>query len=169
MKRNLNEVAVLAKILHQVIRNQQVMADLTGVILPFPALDHEGVLKKIYTHTFQISPALRCKMLYKHCLEKALSQGLLREADGRLVWTLQNQTLLAYFMGRLFCNDQKKWVNRTSNYVWVLGKPVFPTKEIQALFGPNNLRDLRRHRELMEVPVGYEIIDQLFEDEEIGE
>lgn len=110
---------------------------------------------------------LRIGLSSREMLMAIDEEYVLLTPDGRMVWQLESNTLLAYFCGRLWCGDKPVYSRRLKGCVWKRGKRPFPNKALERLFGVQNLYMLRLRRTMRAVPMGYEYIDQLFENEEV--
>ena len=106
---------------------------------------------------------LRLKMRNSEAFDKAVEAGYINvQDDGSLKWTLGSQTLLAYFMGRLFCGDYGQYSRRKHAMIWQRGKGVFPAKALQALFEMKSLKRMRLKRVNEVLPENFQLIDSLF-------
>ena len=100
-------------------------------------------------------------------MQRALEAGLIRlTPEGGWVWLRGSKTLLAYFCGRMWCEDESVYSRRTRSYAWQRGLVAFPGKEIERLCGEKNLKVLRRHRIYCPPPAGFEVVDRLFDETE---
>lgn len=100
-------------------------------------------------------------------MQRAIDARLIRlTEEGEWVWLQGNKTLLAYFCGRMWCDDESVYSKRTRSYAWLRGQVAFPGKEIETLCGKKYLRVLRRHRIYCPPPAGFELVDQLFDERE---
>lgn len=95
-------------------------------------------------------------------VKKAVSKGLLRWNErGRLEGNMRSKVLVAYFVGRLWADDEAHPCSVTHEMIWVFGG-MFPNKLVTSLFEETGLRDLRKSRNHMPVPMHHEIVDELF-------
>ena len=88
--------------------------------------------------------------------------------DGHLQWQLESKTLLAYLCGRVWCGDTSAYLKQQHTVRWKHGKRHFPEQALEQLFGVTGLRNLRRQRNLLPPPEGFELIDNLFDMAESG-
>lgn len=95
---------------------------------------------------------------------RAVEQGFVAATEEGWRWTAGSLTLLAYFCGRLACDDSVRRSKRCG-YVWVKGCGMFPGKSLNRLFGVGTLRQLRDKGLGQRAPDGHEAIDRLFEPE----
>ena len=106
---------------------------------------------------------LRLKMRNTEALDKAVEAGYINvQDDGSLKWTLGSETLLAYFMGRLFCGDFGQYSRRMNAKVWMQGDRTFPSKDLCRIFGVKALKQLRYRRRKSVLPDFFEYVDNLF-------
>lgn len=159
-----NEQAALVKALRGIYQNQRVLAEAIGVELPFT----EGELLTPEEPRSRASevlpPALRQAMLDERAFEQAFAKGYIEVADkGQLCWRLDSNTLLAYFLGRLFCGDSAKWSRRKEQGMWMQGERAFPASALSRVFGVKHLKELRKNRLFSSLPQHHTWIDQLFE------
>ena len=97
----------------------------------------------------------------QHVLLKAVEAGLLEwMPSGMLHSRMASRTLLAYFVGRLWAYDEVGEDRVMHEKIWVQCA-CFPTKLVKQLFGEEGLRDLRKNRRNMPLPLGYEKIESL--------
>lgn len=95
-------------------------------------------------------------------VKKAVSKGLLRwNEKGHLEGNMGSKVLVAYFIGRLWANDEVRPCPVTHEPIWKFGG-MFPNKLVTSLFEETGLRDLRKSRNGMNVPMHHEIVDELF-------
>lgn len=96
-------------------------------------------------------------------LRKAIAKGLLRWNErGRLEGNMGSKVLVAYLIGRLWANDEVRPCPVTHEMTWKFGG-MFPNKLVTSLFEETGLRDLRKSRNHMSVPMHHEIVDDLFD------
>ncbi len=106
---------------------------------------------------------LRLKMRNTEAFDKAVEAGYINvQDDGSLKWTLGSETLLAYFMGRLFCGDFGQYSRRKNVMIWQRGNGMFPAKTLQTLFEMKSLKRIRLKRDKMPLPENFQLIDSLF-------
>ncbi len=155
-------LAGLGKLLQGMNENQQSLAAAIGVALPHP-IGKKEIGYWLGLDRVTLPPLLQEAMLNSRAFEEAVSLGYIRPTtDGRLVWTLGSKTLLAYFLGRLFCGDHGRYSERKRCMMWQLGSGTFPAKALHALFGLNTLFDLRRNRAEFSLPEHFQMVDRLF-------
>ncbi|MDO4196442.1 MAG: hypothetical protein Q4D33_09855 [Prevotellaceae bacterium] len=82
--------------------------------------------------------------------------------DGHLVWLPQNNTLLAYFCGRMWCGDKPVYIRSKGCQCWKTGKGIFHDIAFEQLFGVKDLRKTRWRRIGRRTPENADIIDELF-------
>ena len=161
----LNEQAALVKTLRGIYLNQRVLAEAIGVQLPFTEgglLTPEGEERPRVSEA--LPPALRRAMLDEQAFERALQEGYVElTSEGQLRWRLGSNTLLAYFLGRLFCGDSARFSARKQQSVWTQGAGAFPATALNRVFGVSHLKELRKNRLLSPLPTHHEWIDKLFE------
>lgn len=128
-------------------------------------------------HSCSCEPAALVKKLplkLRICIREDILIAAIRESyilvadDGHLQWQLESKTLLAYLCGRVWCGDSSAYFKRRDAHVWKHGKRHFPEHALEELFGVQGLRNLRRQRNLLPPPEGFELIDSLFDMEESG-
>lgn len=92
--------------------------------------------------------------------DDAVDEGYMKKTATGYEWLLSG-TLLAYFIGRIYCNDQVE--KDKFGETWV-GEGGFPEKLVEKLFGNKNIGALRRNKfaQKSTPPKGYEKIDKLF-------
>ena len=106
---------------------------------------------------------LRLKMRNEEAFNRAVDAGYVNvQDDGSLKWTLGSETLLAYFLGRLFCGDFGQYSRRRRAMIWQRGKGVFPAESLQAIFNMKSLKRIRLKRDKMPLPENFQLIDSLF-------
>ena len=111
----------------------------------------------------QLPLMLRLTMTNKSAFAAAVKQGYIELGeDGYLEWKLGGKTLLAYFLGRLFCGDNSAYSTRKSGMVWTPGKGVFPGAQLAHLFNAPSLKIIRKRRSYGQLPEHFELIDILF-------
>lgn len=109
--------------------------------------------------------ALECRLASngkQYAMINAIQKGFVVEKDDHLVWTLESDTLLAYFLGRLFCGDHPYYSTRKRESIWQHGSYDFPNSLAKALFNKTTLIKLRRQRKNCKVPKDFELVDVLF-------
>ena len=95
-------------------------------------------------------------------LDNAINLGYIRPVkDGHYQWLLGSETLLSYFLGKLFCGDFGEYSSRKKAMVWRRGDAPFPAKVLNELFGVKSLKRLRIKREWCVLPEGYEKVERL--------
>lgn len=165
MRQNvLTENAALNNMLHGIIMNQQILAEACGVELPFSE-DGMNTLNNMRENSggVKLPRKLQVRMLNDSAFDMAVEEGYIQMTeDGHLMWMLGNNTLLAYFLGRLFCGDSAYFSRGRGVGIWQKGEKVFPGAELQRLFGVNTLKQLRQKRCSRPLPEHYELIDKLF-------
>lgn len=111
-----------------------------------------------------LSQVLRVTMLDAQAWDRAVEQGYIEvRAEGGLRWTLESQTLLAYFCGRLWSGDRGAYSRRKKAMVWIMGdQGTFPAAALGRLFGNTSLKQTRNRRRNMTLPEQFQIIDFLF-------
>lgn len=111
-----------------------------------------------------LSQVLRVTMLDAQAWDRAVEQGyIVVRAEGGLRWTLESQTLLAYFCGRLWSGDRGAYSRRKKAMVWIMGdQGTFPAAALGRLFGNTSLKQTRNRRRNMTLPEQFQIIDFLF-------
>jgi len=168
--------AALANMLHGLLMNQQVIADEVGVELPFGENAFDSIINNVYAERKEILSnvdverkevrlplILQKLMLNKAAFDYAVEEGYVQMGEGGcLTWHLGNSTLLAYFLGRLFCGDYCV-ISRSKGAVWTRGEGVFPASELQRLFGISTLGKLRQKRANMTLPENYKFVEEIFE------
>jgi len=103
----------------------------------------------------------RGRLLQRDAFCRAFDMGLLGEKNGRIVSHFKTKAMLAYFCGRVFCNDYSKRIFR--NVVWKRGDGVFPETDLNKIFGTKRLRELRnKHIRKQTIVRGFEVVDNLF-------
>lgn len=92
--------------------------------------------------------------------DDALDEGYLTKTATGYDWKLSG-TLLAYFIGKIYCNDRV--VKDKFGETWE-GEEGFPEKLVKKLFGKENIGALRRNKFAQKAtpPKDYEKIDRLF-------
>lgn len=166
-KLSIDGQAAVLNALRGVIKNQQVLADAMGVELPISTNELSSLINNVRgmaSSAIQLPPVLNRTMRNRDAFSKAVEKGYIRTSsvDGLLEWTLGNNTLLAYFCGRLWCGDSSTVVKRMNKAFWHQGDTTFPSAALTRLFGVLNLKKLRQNREERVLPVNYEQIDALF-------
>ncbi len=123
------------------------------------SLDQELVAELVKRLPMKLRIGVRAEVL-----SVALQEGLVTvTADGHWQWQLESKTLLAYFCGRMWCGDTPLYSKRASGYIWQSGEGRFPRKDLVALFGVRNLRTLREQRYMGMLPMGWELVDKIFD------
>ena len=98
----------------------------------------------------------------------ALQEGYLCITDdGRWEWLLESKTLLAYFCGKMWCGDTAIYSKHVNGYIWQSGEQQFPKKDLMALFGVRNLRTLREQRYQALLPLGWQLVENVFSEKMI--
>lgn len=92
--------------------------------------------------------------------DKATYNGYIEQALSKMEWKL-SKTLLAYFIGRIYCNDRVEIDKYGENWI---GNEGFPDKLVEKLFGEKNIGALRRNKFAQKAtpPKDFEKIDLLF-------
>ena len=104
-----------------------------------------------------LEPDARKRVIVK----KAVRKGLLRWSEhGRLTGNMGSKVLVAYFIGRLWANDEVRPCPITHEQLWKFGG-MFPNKLVENLFEEKGLRDLRKSRNNTPPPMHHEIVDDL--------
>ena len=158
------ENAALNYMLHGIIMNQRILAEACGVELPF-TVDGMNSLNNMREKSggVKLPRKLQVLMLNDSAFDMAVKEGYIQMTDdGHLTWMLGNNTLLAYFLGRLFCGDRAYFSRGRGVGIWQKGEKGFPGAELQRLFGVNTLKQLRQKRCSRPLPEHYELIDKLF-------
>lgn len=112
-----------------------------------------------------LSKLLQHTMLNKEAFLHAVEKGfIVSSEDGKhLQWTLGNNTLLAYFCGRMWCGDRGVFSKHMDDTIWQMGtRGVFPAKELNEIFGIVDMKDLRRKRKFRTLPKNFQLVDNLF-------
>ena len=144
----------IRSMLYGILQNQQALAKKTGVELPYSAID---------TTCVQMPMKLRLDMLNPHAFDLAVIKGYIKPGEGNtLAWQMGTNTLLAYFLGRLFCGDTPVKEQRRGALIWKQEQRPFPGKALEQVFGVRNLRILRAGHKFGKVPQGHLYIDELF-------
>lgn len=126
------------------------------------SLDQELVAELVKRLPIKLRIGVRAEVLMA-----ALQEGFVTVSDdGRWQWQLESKTLLAYFCGRMWCGDTPLYSQRARGWVWQVGQGRFPRKDLVALFGVRNLRTLREQRYMGMLPVGWELVEAVFEMKE---
>lgn len=100
----------------------------------------------------------------RRIVKEAIRKGLLRWSEhGRLTGNMGSKVLVAYFIGRLWANDEVRPCPITHEPTWKFGG-MFPNKLVENLFEEKGLRDLRKSRNGTNVPIHHEIIDDLLDN-----
>lgn len=157
--------AALANLLQMIVRNQQALADAIGTELPFNEGNLTTLVNNVRTKEdgIKLPVKLQSIMLNAHAFDMAVELRYIQLADdGHLLWMLGSNTLLAYFLGRLFCGDYSRFSQRKGCCLWLTGDGVFPAADLQALFRINSLKDLRRKRKNLMSPENFQLVDNLF-------
>ena len=97
-------------------------------------------------------------------LERAVRSGLITVEDGHLQWMSGNNTLLAYFCGKMWCGDKGQYCRRKSRHVWIWGNGSFPAAALNRLFDVTTLKQTRARRRNLPLPDCWEIVDNLWND-----
>ena len=97
-------------------------------------------------------------------MEAAIGANLIEiTREGGLRWLSGNNTLLAYFCGKMWCGDYGWYSRRKGMWLWQMGKKgEFPAAALNRLFGITTLKQTRKRRENMPLPEFFEIVDDLF-------
>ena len=98
-------------------------------------------------------------------LARAVRTGLIRIDDGHLQWTSGNNTLLAYFCGKMWCGDNGQYSRRKNRHVWIWGNGSFPAAALNRMFGVTTLKQTRARRRNLPLPDCWYIVDNLWIDE----
>jgi len=143
-----------AHLLDAVLRNQHAIARALNIDLP---------CRNVRTSNPTLPVRLRAVMKHPAAFDRALDNGyIVPTAQGRLQWTLGSNTLLAYFWGRLFCDDKPVASKTCRSLLWRQTKELFPDKDAALLFGTPNLRILRHNRQYGKLPYKHQLVDELF-------
>ena len=111
-----------------------------------------------------LSKMLQVTMLNVDAFNKAARLGyIVVRQDGRLGWTLDNLTLLAYFCGRMWSGDRGRFSRRRGTVLWQMGRRSFPAASLGRAFGIGSLKQSRCRRKNMPLPEHFEIVDSLFD------
>lgn len=107
---------------------------------------------------------LKRKLIHRAAFRRAFERGYLTFENGKIISHFITNGLLAYFLGRVFCNDKS---DCKLGYVrWIKGNKQFPEKELYLLFGIPNLREIRKNhvteKNYQKIIKGYEVVDNLF-------
>lgn len=96
--------------------------------------------------------------------QAALDCGMISvTSEYKLEWHAESKTLLAYFCGRIWCDDRSSHSKRTCSHIWEQSSSMrFPCKDLVDLFDVQNLRTLREQRNMGRLPIGWELVDALF-------
>ena len=123
------------------------------------SFDQELVAELVKRLPMKLRIGVRAELLMA-----ALQEGLVTvTADGHWQWQLESKTLLAYFCGRMWCGDTPIYSKRANGYIWQSGEGRFPRKDLVELFGVRNLRTLREQRYMGLLPIGWELVEKIFE------
>lgn len=157
-----SESTGLSKLLHTIMANQQLLADAVGIELSAVTDGTSTALAGTTSKaTALLSRRLRMRMLCPAAFERAVSEGWLSADGGHgLTWS-EGRTLLAYFLGRLFCNDKAVYSKTARKYIWRQRGPSLPAKELKELFG-FQIKTLRTNRKNMTAPENFHIVDKWF-------
>ncbi|MGN0047343.1 MAG: hypothetical protein ACI37U_00390 [Bacteroides sp.] len=97
-------------------------------------------------------------------LARAVQAGLIGLcADGHLLWMGGNNTLLAYFCGKMWCGDRGRYSRRKQGHIWTMGNRTFPAAELNRLFGLTTLKQTRNRRKDRLLPQCWEVVDELWQ------
>lgn len=97
-------------------------------------------------------------------LEAAIRSDLIEiTREGKLRWLSGNNTLLAYFCGRMWSGDHGKYSRRKGAMLWQMGNGEFPAASLNRLFGTSALKQTRSRRKNMALPKFFEMVDNLFD------
>lgn len=107
---------------------------------------------------------LKHKLIHRTAFRRAFERGYLTFENGKIISHFKTNSLLTYFLGRVFCNDKSDY---KLGYVrWIKGNKPFPEKELYLLFGICNLREIRKshvtEKIYQKIIKGYETVDNLF-------
>ncbi len=157
--------ADLYNLLYKIVVNQKAIACVCDTQLPY-VITNDNIKTVLSTAKGQpqmvMPKSLETKMLNKQAFYKAIEAGYITISEnGSLVWRLSN-TLLAYFMGRLFAGDRSKLSARKKSNIWLRGKRMFPGTEIGRLFNVHTLKEIRMNRISKCVPENFQVVDNLF-------
>ena len=109
----------------------------------------------------------QCVTDEKQCnlFRKAIDQGLIGwNEHGKLEGRMPSKTLVAYLVGRLWLRDEIEIDRITHEKLWA-SYARFPVKLVESLFEETRLRELRKNKRMLPLPIGHELIDRLLEDE----
>lgn len=101
----------------------------------------------------------------KQCrlFHQAIDQGLVKwNEHGKLQGCMPSKTLVAYLIGRLWLRDEIEIDHVTHEKLWD-SYARFPLKLVDSLFEEKGLRELRKNKRLMPLPIGHELVDQLLD------
>lgn len=106
-------------------------------------------------------------MRHAEAFDEAVRRGYIRQVEENyLLWTLGSESLLAFMLGKLFCDDITAYSPRKRKVVWQRGQGIFPATELQRIFRMKSLKRLRLKREFASPPASYQLIEELFHNEE---
>lgn len=154
----------------RVERNLTALAQAAGVTLPEvmafakgSALPDDNNNNNNRVAPLPLPKGLKHRVRNMAALERALQYGYIEQMADHWEWTAGSKTLLAYFAGRLLCDDYPKW--SSGKGLWMQGRGVFPDKELSELFGTSSLRTLRKNNFFSPLPQGHEMVDSLFDND----
>ena len=94
---------------------------------------------------------------------EAIKQGLIGwNEHGKLEGRMNSKTLVAYLIGRLWLRDELEIDRITHERLWA-SYARFPVKQVESLFEETGLRELRKNKRMLPLPIGHELIDCLLE------
>lgn len=107
---------------------------------------------------------LKRKLIHRAAFRRAFERGYLTLENGKIISHFKTNSLLTYFLSRVFCNDKSDY---KLGYVrWIKGNKPFPEKELYLLFGIRNLREIRKshvtEKNYKKIIKDYEMVDNLF-------
>lgn len=101
----------------------------------------------------------------RNLFHKAIDQGLIGwNEHGKLEGRMPSKTLVAYLVGRLWLRDEVAIDRITHEKLWA-SYARFPVKRVASLFEETRLRELRKNKRMLPLPIGHELIDRLLENE----
>ena len=99
----------------------------------------------------------------RNLFHKAINQGLIGwNEHGKLEGRMDSKTLVAYLIGRLWLRDEVEIDHMTHEKLWA-SYARFPVKLVESLFEETGLRELRKNKRMLPLPIGHELIDYLLE------
>lgn len=152
----------LIPLLMGVLRNQEALARIARIVLPHNAESIENLSASCTPQQKAVSAKLEMLMHDKQAFIVAIEKGHFVWEDNHLAWQMGTQTLLAYFLGRLFCGDKAESSKRLGYRIWKQGSQKLPSALIKEILGPNDLVRIRRQRKNSRVPENFQLIDSLF-------